>query len=347
MSMAEQFDPYLAWLGIATSERPPNHYQLLGLAEFEADATRIAAAADARMREVRSYQTGPRGKYTQSLLNELAAAKLCLLGAATKTAYDAALLRQRSLAQAAVTHFTPTEPVVAPPPPVWPMPAAPPGRAAADVTTKPALTEFEREAPRATSALWAAAAVFFLLIIVAVGYAGYRVLRPRTNAPTPIAESEPTSPIPMPEVVAEDASVVILQEGSGDLNFPCSIAELGEGLERVDQQGQTYIQGWTAESAAARWRFKVVRPAIFQVQMVYTAQNTGSAAWRLTVGEESKSREVSPSQSEGATVAEEFFWRVPRGGEQTLELTLERLPEGASITLHSLRFIYQAAGRVQ
>jgi hypothetical protein len=42
---------------------------------------------------VRSFQTGPRGVYTQRLLNELAAARITLLSPANKAAYDAALAR--------------------------------------------------------------------------------------------------------------------------------------------------------------------------------------------------------------------------------------------------------------
>ena len=40
------FDPYVEWLGIRDPQRPPNHYCLLGLAEFEENARVIANAAD-------------------------------------------------------------------------------------------------------------------------------------------------------------------------------------------------------------------------------------------------------------------------------------------------------------
>ena len=36
--MPESFDPYHRWLGIPPREQPPNHYRLLGIDLFEADA---------------------------------------------------------------------------------------------------------------------------------------------------------------------------------------------------------------------------------------------------------------------------------------------------------------------
>lgn len=84
----DDFDPYQQWLGIAPHERPIDHYRLLGLARFEMNVAAIGAAADERMTLVRSFQTGPRGAFTQRLLNELATARVCLLNPQTKATYD-------------------------------------------------------------------------------------------------------------------------------------------------------------------------------------------------------------------------------------------------------------------
>ena len=75
-SATEIFDPYREWLGIEPHEMPADHYRLLGLPRFEADAGKIVAAADGRMALIRSNQTGPRGAYAHTLLNEISAAKL-------------------------------------------------------------------------------------------------------------------------------------------------------------------------------------------------------------------------------------------------------------------------------
>ncbi|WP_254510358.1 hypothetical protein [Anatilimnocola floriformis] len=89
--MAEVFDPYRKWLGIPPKDQPPNHYRLLGIAHFEDDPDVIENAATRQMAHVRTYQGGKNGALSQRILNELTAAKLCLLQPAKKATYDIAL----------------------------------------------------------------------------------------------------------------------------------------------------------------------------------------------------------------------------------------------------------------
>ena len=86
--MPEAFDAYYKWLAIPPSEQPPNHYRLLGVALFESDADVLASAADKQMAHIRSFQTGQHSALSQKILNEIAAARICLLSAAKKVAYD-------------------------------------------------------------------------------------------------------------------------------------------------------------------------------------------------------------------------------------------------------------------
>ncbi len=87
------FDPYYHWLGVPPDEQPANHYRLLGLQKYESDARVIENAADRQMNHVRSFQLSAHKSDCQRLLNELAAARLCLLSAEKKEAYDAGLKR--------------------------------------------------------------------------------------------------------------------------------------------------------------------------------------------------------------------------------------------------------------
>ena len=82
------FDPYYQWLAIPPKDQPPNHYRLLGVELFESNADVISNAADQRMTHVRSFQTGKYSALSQKLLNEIAAAKICLLNPAKKDPYD-------------------------------------------------------------------------------------------------------------------------------------------------------------------------------------------------------------------------------------------------------------------
>lgn len=97
--MSESFDPYYTWLGIPPQQQPPNHYRLLGIESFEGSPDVIERAADRRMADLRTYQTGKHSADSQRLLNEVAAAKLCLLDAKKKARYDAALREKLAAAQ--------------------------------------------------------------------------------------------------------------------------------------------------------------------------------------------------------------------------------------------------------
>ena len=82
------FDPYHRWLGIPPREQPADHYRLLGIARFESNADVIQEAADRQMAHVKTHVRGPQAAESQRLLNELSAARLCLLNPSDKAAYD-------------------------------------------------------------------------------------------------------------------------------------------------------------------------------------------------------------------------------------------------------------------
>ena len=86
--MSDKFDPYYEWLGIPASEQPPNHYRLLGIPAFDENPSVIESAADRQMAHLRTFQAGKHSQESQRLLNEVAAARICLLNAEKKAAYD-------------------------------------------------------------------------------------------------------------------------------------------------------------------------------------------------------------------------------------------------------------------
>lgn len=348
--MADDFDPYREWLNIDRAAAPLNHYRLLGLPAFEKDRRTIEAAADRQMAEVRKHQTGPRGRWTQKLLNEITAAKLCLLDARSKQAYDAALAKSLPLAPPApgtarpVARWAPQLPLAAP------AYVAPPPRIAESPAPQGVSVLDDEELPHPWYREWWVPFGLFFLVVLAGASAGlYRVVTTRAARVPPPAEAEIVSPAPEPQAARkghrealpydEDEAVVIAQEGSGDVNFPLSAAVLSEGLARSDREGKTVVTGWTNEAYAA-WRFRVVRPAAFRVELIYTAQGSGGAQWNLTVGEEQRTRDLEPSDDSGQPYTDEFTWRVSRGGEQTLELQVVDLPEEADVQLHSIRLKY-------
>jgi len=100
--MNEAFDPYHRWLGIHPKHQPPDLYRLLGAELFEDDPEVIADAAERQMAHVRRYAAGEHGDLSQKILNELAAAKACLLDVTRKAAYDRELYEQLDAARSLV-----------------------------------------------------------------------------------------------------------------------------------------------------------------------------------------------------------------------------------------------------
>jgi len=128
--MPKAFDPYHKWLGISPKDQPPHHYRLLAIDVFEADLDVIADAAEQRIAHVRQYQLGKRSDLSQKVLNEIAAAKACLLDPNKKAEYDEQLRMKLNTPAAPPPVATP-KPTAAPPAPRDTGPAATVERVAA------------------------------------------------------------------------------------------------------------------------------------------------------------------------------------------------------------------------
>jgi len=86
--MSAEIDVYKEWLGIPEGPRPPDHYTLLRLKQFEDAADKIRANYKKLNGHVRKYATGQYSDLSQDLLNELAKAMLCLTDSERKRDYD-------------------------------------------------------------------------------------------------------------------------------------------------------------------------------------------------------------------------------------------------------------------
>ncbi len=82
------FDPYLNWLEIPREQRPPNHYQLLGVSDTEANPDVIRASYRRRYAHVRNYELSEQGDEATRILGELSQAVSCLTDETTKQEYD-------------------------------------------------------------------------------------------------------------------------------------------------------------------------------------------------------------------------------------------------------------------
>lgn len=89
-----EIDVYKEWLGIPEGVRPPDHYTLLRLVQFEDDIEKIRGNYRKLNAHVRKYATGQYLVRSQELLNEMAKAMLCLTDPDGKIEYDRSLGRE-------------------------------------------------------------------------------------------------------------------------------------------------------------------------------------------------------------------------------------------------------------
>ena len=82
------FDPYYEWLGIPPKDQPAHHYRLLGVELFEEHRSAIDAAANRLMAYLQELSNGEDAALAQKLLNEVSAARVCLLNPKQKSRYD-------------------------------------------------------------------------------------------------------------------------------------------------------------------------------------------------------------------------------------------------------------------
>lgn len=143
------FDPYRKWLGIPEDQRPPTHYQLLGITPDEQDIEVIEAAMLRQSSFVRNFQSGQYAEEAARVLNEIAAARLCLVDPRKRAKYDAELrpsAPEKPVSPSPARHPEPANP------PTSTIPA-PPARANIDLDQLMAPLPRRRAAPGRSTAL--------------------------------------------------------------------------------------------------------------------------------------------------------------------------------------------------
>src|SRR5882724_6577958 len=89
--MSDDFDPYQKWLGIPPQEQPPNYYRLLTLKPLEANLDAIDATSAKLTEYLEARSKGKNAAHALRLLEEVAAARACLLDPESKAVYDSTL----------------------------------------------------------------------------------------------------------------------------------------------------------------------------------------------------------------------------------------------------------------
>jgi hypothetical protein len=326
--MANAFDPYRDWLGIAPGERPLDHYRLLGLPKFESDAERIAAAADERMALVRSFQVGPRKVHTQRLLNELSAARICLLSPTSRAAYDAAL-RGAGIPPA---YFQAAEA-----PPIQP---PPPPESKVTIVSGEQPIDFENLTPPGPWWRPLASMILAALIVLAAAAAWgvFQSTRSKVAAPTvalpPASLPEEMEPEPPPEAIVQ------MQEASGEVSLSPATAVLAGGVELRSSGTRELLAGFSLPDAAARWQFRLVAPGFFELELQYaTAREVETATLVAAIDEASKPLALRPTEGRDQFHTDTFTMALPKSGLHSLVLRPREALAGEGLILKSVRLV--------
>lgn len=189
------FDAYHKWLGIQPAEQPPDHYRLLGVARFESDREVLAAAADRQMAHVKSFAAGRHAAASQALLNELAKARVTLLNALQKEAYDRRLRMLLARGVDASATSAPAGRLAAAPEPVKPSAAQAP-QLRIRTTHHDALGQLRQRRRSNLAMQWLVVAVGAAVVAGALGYAA--MLRPEAPTTPSALEVVPAAPTPRP-----------------------------------------------------------------------------------------------------------------------------------------------------
>lgn len=112
--VADSFNPYRDWLGLANEQRPATHYGLFGLKPLESDAAKIRKAMAQLAAKLRGIHPGDHTREWQKIIKELSLAKACLTDPAAKAAYDAQLRASGEASEAVSRDVPMTEPPASP-----------------------------------------------------------------------------------------------------------------------------------------------------------------------------------------------------------------------------------------
>jgi hypothetical protein len=369
--MRPAFDPYHQWLGIRPEEHPVDHYRLLGIVRFESDRDVIANACDRLMSHVRTFQTGPRGVYTQEVLTRLAAARACLLDVHAKSTYDAVLHGQQAAAaksraqapqQPAMANvYEPATAVLPPPPPTTShaleappihfaqTAASPMGRS----TSPPRLrasddVEYVEKSTPFYFHTW-----FALLMVAGLLLAGLMVWgigsmvgQARKQAAERPVENNLEVDVPLPLDNADeppDDTIYIRQEAGGELNFTAGTAAVAGNARLGEIGGQSVIGDITSSDDRVTWAFRVEQPGPFRIEATYSAPpGSEGGTFQLAVDDEpTKPIAVRNTGAAGEFTSERvgFLW-IKRSGKHELRLVPLAINDGHSLmTLRSLRLV--------
>ena len=206
--------------------------------------------------------------------------------------------------------------------------------------------------------------LFFLLAAAVVLIAGgtFAVgrwwLSPKDVPPAPIAAQRPAiesaeeNPVERapdhkkPQLPAA-TGVVVMQEGSGDVNLTPATAALAGAVRRVPKGATELLAEWSQSGDEAAWTFQVQKPGFFELAVTYAAADeAGETSFTaLLDDEEIKTLALRPTGSLDAWSTRQQTIALTSAGRHRLALRLNGEVEAGSLCVKQVRLIPAGASR--
>ena len=322
MDSPTEFDPYVEWLEIAPALCPPNYYDLLGVDPFESDYQKIEDAYEYRLAKIRTYQTGPRGKYTQEILNEITRARICLTSPDTKREYDESLRQGAAKPPISIANLVAGE--------------MPPVQENTFQITPSDQDEDKSKSTSATqkskrlSVLYAAGCVIALVAIWGL----LKVVRGNRQDQQDAAETSSETDIKEEEKKKEPKKIInIVEEKKGILpgannSFLLSSANGKTAKEHpvvLETPAGTFYDQWQSADDQVNWEIWIEKRGYYEAIVRYTATQNDPYS-KLVVkkgGDFVKKTKMRSAEKQGEFFEEEFVLLFRDEGTNSVQFSIE------------------------
>ena len=356
--MSEDFDPYLEWFGIEPSDHPIDFYKLIGMEPMEADVELLDLTIQSHMERLHSLQSGPRGKYTQNILNELAQARLVFSDPERKQIYDdeLELADQEDLvipSQVIVSSEDDTETISNEldddgddliVPSVASEIVTPKVSVARDVEYVPSQNVYR---PRVTGSRNSLVLFMGIGLIAGVGVlvwsalslTGESTVDEKQQVTAADTEQSKTDEPPDEATEQEATEILARQEGTGEVTFVLAAARRSQGISISTVDRQDRLTGWSKVGDTIEFDFHITRPGPFTLLIGYEVPDDASGGdMQLKVNDgNSRSFSLRKDIIEGQMYTDEVSVLITKSGKQTLRLAVEKCYGEALMNLASLK----------
>jgi hypothetical protein len=140
--------------------------------------------------------------------------------------------------------------------------------------------------------------------------------------------------------------VVVVQEGSGLVNLTPATAVVGGNVRERPLGRQSVLSGWQAAGDQAAWRFRLLRPGFFQLEIAYgVADSAGIPTVELVLDDAPfKTIELDPSGDDDQLFKMQTV-AIAAAGEHVLRLRLASEAPDAALKIAAVRLIPVGADR--